>query len=133
MPLLELLRSVFKRSPKAQRQPHRDMLCTVGDVITFQCGSHPAVSIRARDVVAVWYDYNPYGWMHANSLRIVYMLNNQSASINVYDEQHTFTSLLPWLQQHFPSSVANRYRSLWSSAGGDELSIQLWAAHDGGT
>jgi hypothetical protein len=63
---------------------------------------------------------------------MVYMLNNQSASIDVYDEQHTFTSLLPWLQQHFPSSVANQYRSLWGSAGGDELSIQLWAAHDGG-
>jgi len=111
---------------------HRDELIITGDRLTLQCTNKPPVSLRARDVVAIWYDYNPFGWMHANSLRLVCLLENGRTFIEVYDAQQTKRQLLAWLHQHFHSPVASRYQQLWGSPGGDYPSVQLWVADSPG-
>ena len=132
MSLATLFRRLIERSRKPDRPSHRDELTIAEDQLTLQRAGKSPVSLRAQDVVAIWYDYNPFGWQHANRLRLVYVLRNECTFIDVYDEQHTYEPLLPWLQQHFPPSVASRYQKLWGSPGGDEPSIQIWGANGPG-
>jgi hypothetical protein len=123
-----MLIRLIGRSQVPAKRSHRDILSIAGDQLTLQRAGKSPVSLCAGDVAAIWYDYNPFGWQHANSLRIVYAQHDRATSIDVYDEQHTYELLLGWLQQHFPAQVASRYRALWGSPGGDDPSIHLWGA-----
>jgi hypothetical protein len=117
---------MFARSPPTLGElSHRDKLAVTGDELTFDTRGNAPVSFRAPDVVAIWYDYNPFGSRHANSLRLVYTVGNGKAYIDVYDDPHTFEPLLSYLQQYFPASVASRYREFWGAPGGDEAFIQI--------
>lgn len=112
----------------------RDTLAVAGEQLTFQRTGGPPVSLCPIDVVAIWYEYNPFGWQHANSLRIVFaQQQHQPTSIDVYDEQHTYELLLGWLQRQFPAQVASRYRELWGSPGGSDPSVHLWGTDTRGT
>ena len=103
-----------------------------GDRLTLRHTGERQVSLRACDVLAISYDYNAFRGMHANTLRLVYVLHNDRAFIEFYEEQHTRVPLLAWLRQHFHSTVASRYEQLWGSPGGDSPSVQLWAERSEG-
>ena len=119
---------MFNRIRKARTPSHGESIAIAGSVLTFGSSGNQPVSFDAQDVVAIWYDHNPFGWQHANSLRLVYGSKGTLASIDVYDQQHTFEPLMSWLQQHFPPSVSVRYGELWGAPGGDDPSINIWAA-----
>lgn len=129
MSVVTSIRRIVKRFRKAPVPSHGESIVIAGNVLTFVSTGNLPVSFLAQDVVAIWYDYNPFGWQHANSLRFVYGFKGTQASIDVYDQQHTFEPLMSWLQQHFPATVSVRYRELWSAPGGDDPSIKIWAAN----
>lgn len=129
MSAITSIRRIFERTRKAPAPSHGESIVIAGSLLTFGSSGNQPVSFHARDVVAIWYDYNPFGWQHANSLRLVYGFKGTHASIDVYDQQHTFEPLMSWLQQHFPATVSIQYRELWGAPGGDDPSIKIWAAN----
>ena len=88
MPLATLLRRFIRPSRRPDQPILRDELTVAGDRLTFQRAGRSPVSLRPRDIVAISYDYNPFGCMHANSLRSVYVQHSERAFIEVYDEKH---------------------------------------------
>jgi hypothetical protein len=85
------------------------------------------VVVQASQVVELWYDYNPFGWQHANSWRVVYLQEARLQYLNIYDQDHLKQPFLRWLSQSFPGYVAATFQKLYGHPGGDEPSVLVWS------
>jgi len=58
MSIFMSVRKVFERFQQKPESSHDSKLVTARDELVFQEARKPPVCVRARDVVAIWYDYN---------------------------------------------------------------------------
>jgi len=130
--LTNLLARLGRRETVLSKRARYGEIAVAGETLTSRKWSTgPAVSVRAQDMLEVWYDYNPYGWMHANSWRLVYCVGTERKQFDIYEYKHLQEPLLIWFTSNLPQFDAPTYNRLFGSPGGDEPSILVWARGGG--
>jgi len=102
-------------------------IAVAGDVLAFRRkASDPALELRAADMLEVWYDYNPFGWMHANNWRLVYRRGEERKHLDIYEYAHLEEPLLSWFTDNLPGFDGATFRRLFGSPGDDWPSLLVW-------
>lgn len=85
------------------------------------------VTVDAGHVLELWYDYNPFGWQHANSWRVVYLADGAVRNLHVYEQDDLKEPFGEWLSINFPAFVEATFKRMYGSPGGDAPSLLAWS------
>lgn len=116
------------KADSALKAQNLDQAICDGAVLRYQSSTHgPEILVPAGQVVEIWYDYNPFGWMHANNWRIVYISDTDRKSLTLYDPDHLKVPFLSWLANHIPGFEEPAFLKRYGSPGDDKESELVWS------
>jgi hypothetical protein len=122
--------AVSKARLREQIEMHGELVPN-GPVLTFHEKNEPPSSVLAGNVQEVWYDFNPFGWQHANSWRLVHLAAGERRTLSVFEHDHLVKPLRAWCVRHLPHFNGEVFDRLPGSAGGDDKDILAWSRHTG--
>jgi hypothetical protein len=119
----KVIHRLFRTKPPLQ---HRERLVAENRWLRFQSDGEAEILVDAEHVVQLWYEYNPFGWQHANSWSVVYASGGDRKRINVFDQDHLKEPFSRWLAENFPKDVSAAFESRFGRPGGDDESELVW-------
>lgn len=110
-------------------QLHGELIVT-GNSLTFSERGKPPITVRGAEAIELWYEFNPFGWQHANSWKLIYTVAGERHTLNIFEYEHLSQPLLAWCKeqlQYFDPSIFLKYSN---QPGGDSQDILIWSARN---
>jgi hypothetical protein len=115
---------------QAQIERHGEVVLA-DDTLTFRERSKPASSVQAANMQELWYEFNLFGWQHANNWRLVYADEKGQKVLCIYEYDHLLEPLRSWCVRCLPNFDAAAFDRLSGLPGGDDDDILVWSRSGG--
>lgn len=111
---------------REQIERHGEVVA-VREVLTLHIKSRPPATVHIADMLELWYQFNPFGWQHANNWRLVYQTGQRRQDLDVWDYAHLVEPLLSWCKA-LPNFDESAFQRLMGLPCGAEDDILVWRA-----
>jgi hypothetical protein len=124
-----------RRRTAREMEKHSDRITVRGPVLIVQKPAYNGgtSSVHPETMRELWYHYSIFGWSGANNWGLVYEVDDQRRTIEIYegDDEFVVEPLRTWCVRRLPGFEPATFDRLLGSIGGDDKSsVLIWAQQD---